>query len=102
MGVLKVAVDRRADGRGSQISFNINDITLRWIVGLAFTVIIGAAGTYMHWINNTVARHEQDIVSIGENLDIVNAKIELELQYHGIKYNGPPYRPLSGLIPNEK
>ena len=78
-----------------QVSFNISDSVLRWMVGLAFSIIIGAAGTYMHWINLTVDRHEHNIIQLGENLDVIQAELALELKLHGVIYNGPPYKPLA-------
>ena len=78
-----------------QVSFYISDTILRWMIGLAFSIIIGGAGTYMHWINLTVDRHEHNIIQLGENLDVIQAELALELKMHGVIYNGPPYQPLA-------
>jgi hypothetical protein len=73
--------------------------TLKWSIGLCISIVIAGATLYAHWINDSVETGQKvanDLVRIQhdtqQNLDILNAKVDLILQLNKINYNGPKYR----------
>ena len=78
-------------------SFSLTNWALTGLLSLA----LATGGWYAKWINDSFTTTRSDIQSImlkrlddQHNLDILNAKVDLILEYNGLKYNGPKFSPV--------
>ncbi len=81
-----------------EINFSVSDSLLKWLIGLILTALVAGGSLYGKWIDDNINRVQDNIaitnlhqIEQRQNLDIVNAKIDILLQANHLQYNGPKY-----------
>lgn len=70
-----------------------------WALTALLSVALAGGGWYAKWINDGMVANRNDIqvlmvkhIDDMHNLDIIDAKVNLLLEFNQLKYNGPIYK----------
>ncbi len=79
----------------------MSETLLKWVAGLMLSMLVAGGALYGKWIEDSIVNASREailatqrVVESNQNLDIINAKVDIILDHDGLTYNGPPYRRL--------